>query len=462
MVALFIIAMFLYLPLTSLPSVGAQQTLASISTDRAIYPIWRKGGNVNVTLTNLASNSTYFLWLQRPSDNASNLINVGISGRQASQVFQLGISTTDPPGTYLVSLSSSNVVDTRIAVAHFGVFGIDQDTYQRTQSVLASGGGIYPNSTVSLTLTYENGTATTINANASSRGNFQYSFAIPANAPLGQITVAASGRSLDANKPVSVEVQASDTLASINFMGEMPPQVQRTLTEVFNVTLEYPNGTLLSPHQLLSNPNLTITILGYTQTFKLNDSVGTDSWSYSYFIPANATVGTYTYSLKAEDLFSNPAVSSGTFEVQAAKFIIDVPQSPPKVKAQQLIDIAIYVFYPNGTSLTNVQGNVTTLYKDTHGNNATLPMVYNATDGRWHLLFAAPSQGFTFGITLTFSFNAVDIYKNSGAANDAYALTVGATPTEVILAGIAGTIIPMVLLIWALVTISKKKRKHKP
>jgi hypothetical protein len=268
--------------------------------------------------------------------------------------------------------------------------------------------------------------------------------------------------SLDANKPVSVEVQASDTLASINFMGEMPPQVQRTLTEVFNVTLEYPNGTLLSPHQLLSNPNLTITILGYTQTFLLNDSVGTYSWSYSYFIPANATVGTYTYSLKAEDLFSNPAVSSGTFEVQAAKFVIDVPQLPPKAKAQQLIDIAIYVFYPNGTTLTNVQGNVTTLYKDTHGNNATVPMVYNATDGRWHLLFAAPSQGFTFGIILTFSFNAIDIYKNSGAANNAYVLTVGATPTQVILAGIAGAIVPIALLIWALVTISKKKRQHKP
>jgi hypothetical protein len=462
MVALFIIAMFFCLPLTSLPSVDAQQTLASLSTDREIYPIWRIGGNVNVTLTNLASNSTYFLWLQRPSDNASNLINVGISGRQASQVFQLRISTTDPPGTYLVSLSSSNVVDTRIAVAHFGVFGIDQDTYQRTESVLASGGGVYPNSTVSLTLTYESGAATTINVNASSRGNLQYSFAIPANAPLGQITVTASGTSLDSKRSVSVEVQASITLASINFLGEMPPQVQRTMTEVFNVTLVYPNGTLLAPDQLLSNPNLTITILGYAQTFLLNNSLGTDSWSYSYFIPVNATLGTYSYSLGAEDLFDNPAVSTGIFSVQPAKFIIDVPQPPSKVRPQQVIDIAIYVFYPNGTSLTNVQGNVTSIYEDTHGNNATVPLIFNATDGRWHLLFAAPSQGFTFGIILTFSFNAIDIYKNSGAANNAYVLTVGATPTQVILAGIAGAIVPIALLIWALVTISKKKRQHKP
>jgi len=465
MVVLLIIAMFFCLPLISLPIVRAQQALPTLTTDSPIYPIWRKGGNVNVTLINLASNSTYFLWVQRPYDPASNLINVGISGRPATQLFQLAISsnsTIDPPGTYLVSLSSSNLVDTRIAVVHFGVFGIDQDTYQRTESVLASGGGVYPNSTVSLALTYQGGVSTTMSVNASSRGDFQYSFEIPANAPLGQFTVAASGMSRDANKGVSVEVQATNTLASINFVGQMPSQVQRTLTMLFNVTLAYPHGTSLTPDQLLSNPNLTITLPGTTQTFLLNYSLNTGSWSYSYLIPVNATLSSYPYSLKAEDLFSNPAVSTGSFDVDAAKFIIDVPQPPPKVQAQQVIDIAIYVFYPNGTTLTNDQGNVTAFYQDTHGNNATVPMVFNATDGRWHLFFVAPSQGFTFGITLTFSFNAVDRYENSGAANDAYALTVGATPIQVILAGIAGAIVPIALLIWALVTISKKRRQHKP
>ena len=462
MAALFIIAMFFCLPLTSRPIVDAQQASATLSTDRGIYPLWRKGGNVNVTLTNLAPNSTYFLWVQRPSDNASNLINVGINGRQATQIFPLPISTTDPPGTYLVSLSSSTTVDTRIAVVHFGVFGTDQDTYQRTQSVLASGGGVYPNSSVSLTLTYETGAATTMTVNATSRGTFQYSFALPANAPLGQVTVAATGASYDSRQPVSVNVQASATSASITFQGAVSSTVQRTLAEVFNVTLVYPNGTLLTPDQLLSNPNVTITLLGVPKTFLLNYSLSTGSWIYSYFIPVNATLGTDPYSLKAEDLFNNPAVSTGQFDVEAAKFIIDVPQLPAKAQAQQLIDVAIYVFYPNGTTLTNAQGNVTMFYEDTHGNNATVPMLYNATEGTWDLMFAAPSQGFTFGITLTFSFNAVDRYENSGAANDAYALTVGATPIQVILAGIAGAIVPIALLIWALVTISKKRRQHKP
>jgi hypothetical protein len=416
-------------------------------------------------MSGLAPNSTYYLWVQRPTNATTNVIDVGIKGGPSAEAFQLGITQADLPGTYLVSLSTSNAVDTRVAVVHFGVFGTDKDTYQRTENILASGGGVFPNSTVSLTITYQNATPTTVSANASSFGNFQYAFSIPANAPIGEISISASGRSFESNKTATVSVQTSDTVASISFLGQVPPSVQRTSTAVFNFTLAYPNGTLLTPTLLVSNPNLTITLLGVSNNFLLNYSNVTRSWHYSYPIGVNATLGAYSYSLEAEDLFGNPAVSSGTFDVDLAKFIIvipQVPQLPAKAKPEQVIQIAIFVWYPNLTSLTGTEGNVTTLIKDTNGNNVTLPLYFNATDGMWHLAFTTPSLGYNFGTILTFSFNAVDIYHNSGASNNAYVLTVGASPEEVILAGIAGSVIPIVLLIWALATISKRRRKHKP
>jgi len=216
----------------------------------------------------------------------------------------------------------------------------------------------------------------------------------------------------------------------------------------------------------MSNPNLTITLTGttglVTETLLLNYSVDTGSWSHLYDISANATLGTYSYSLGAEDVYGNPAVSSGTFDVDRANLIIVVSPLPSKASPGQVIDVAIYVWYPNLTTVTDRDANVTTLIQDTNGNNVTLPLFFNATDGRWHLFYNVPSLGFHFGIVLTFSFKALDLFQNSGTKNDAYVLTAGASPEEVIFAGIAGAIIPMALLIWALVTVSRKRRQHKP
>ena len=467
--ALPLIAIFVCLPLASLPPLQAQSQHPLISTDKSIYPIWGVGGVVNVTLSGLESNSTYFLWLQRPFHPASNLTNILIIPRVPHQVVQLALSsnrTSDPAGTYLLSLSTSNVVDTRVAAVHFGTFGVDKDVYQRTESVLALGGGVYPNSTVSLTLRYQAGPSSKESVNASSRGVFQYYFGIPADAPIGGISISASGITIDTKQTVSVSVQASDIVASIQFQGQIPGSVQRASIVLFNFTLAYPNGTLLDPHLLVSYPNVTITEVGPTgleaETFLLNYSLDTGYWSHLFAISANATLGTYSYSMTTKDLFGNPGSLNGTFEVDRAKLIIVVSPLPTKANPGQIIDVAIYVWYPNMTTVTDTVANVTALITDTHGNNVTLPMNYNATDARWHVFYEVPSLGFHFGIVLTFSFTATDLYQNSGTASDAYVLTAGASPQEVILAGIAGTIIPIALLTWALVTVSKKRRQHKP
>ena len=68
-----LIAIFVCLPLASLPPIQAQSQHPLVSTDKPLYPIWGTGGTVNVTLSGLERNSTYFLWLQRPFTPASNL-----------------------------------------------------------------------------------------------------------------------------------------------------------------------------------------------------------------------------------------------------------------------------------------------------------------------------------------------------------------------------------------------------
>lgn len=278
---------------------------------------------------------------------------------------------------------------------------------------------------------------------------------IPANASLGTWTLSYSvedvwGNSGSGNSKFLVQI------ASPTFQLQTPPTTERTTLLNVTDTMYYPGGTRM-------NSTTTLMISHGNQTWmpKLNFNSTTLVWSSSLYIVQNATLGPYNVTWSTHDSYGNGGSNNSTSIVVPARFRFGVRPNNSTVEAFTNLDLNVTVKYPNGTSLTNNFGNATAYYLNATGFLLTQPLVYNETDNSWNLLFSTPEQG-----NFTFSFSAVDRYGNAGVAEKAYNLKIIPSPRvqtqRLIIAGIIGVLIPVALLIWAIATISTRRRKHKP
>jgi hypothetical protein len=455
-----LIALSLSMMLLLLPPSQGQLSSITLNTDQPIYPIWNVGGKVNVTATGLPVNSTYYLWLQRSLDLSTTLTNASLRGGTASFA-GVTIFPSDPAGTYLLSLSNSSLHDYALKSVHFGVFGTDMKSYQRTMPVVISGGGFAPNSTVTLSINLP-ANSSRVEVESSPSGALQYAYNTFPSTMNGTVTISATGPSFDSRQTITVTDTAQLTPAQILFNVNPLVNIQRTDTLVVNATVYYPGGAIITPTNLTLGVNLTLSSVNFTISSIMNFSEFSKTWYYKYFIPFNGTIGDYNFLLAAQDPYGN----SGRFEfstnVALAKLVIYPPKSL-KVDQGKLVDVAVFVLYPNGTLLTDkFGGQVSVLANSTTGEGAQYAMFFNSTDGRWHLFYTSPQLGFRFGEVVTFSFQASDEYENSGSAANAYKITVGADATTVALAVIAAAIVPIVLLAWAIATVTRRRRKYKP
>jgi hypothetical protein len=374
----------------------------------------------------------------------------------------LSVNQTDPAGTYLLSLSTSNTVDSRETTAHFGIFGTDARNYERTEKIAIAGGGFAPNSTITLALSLEDKTypGFPLDIKAGIGGDFTYSLGIPSSASEGNLTIAAAGLTFD-NNQISVATSVQILSAQIGFSVSSSNRVERTTAINVNATITYPNSTILTPEVLTSGANLTITAGNFTRTLSMNFNEATLSWSAMYFVPLNATLGDYVLFLAAKDDYGNTGNFTSHSSVIPAKLGFIIPATSSKAQPRRLIDISVYVTYPDGSSLAGLLGEVNASYTTSSGNN-TVPMVFNQTDGKWHFSFLTPDLGFSFGTSTVFTFEAKDKFRNSGVATNAYEVVVGARFQDLVLALIAGAVVPLALLVWAIFAISGRRRKHRP
>jgi hypothetical protein len=235
-------------------------------------------------------------------------------------------------------------------------------------------------------------------------------------------------------------------------------QVQRTLT--LNVTA---GVSYLDDLPLTSGVDGNVSIGNFTQSLQMTYVSSSRSWFGTFYISQNATLGNYSLTIRAADQFGNSGNFTALVNVVPAQFIILVPTQAVQVNPLEVIDIVASVSYPNGTRLTDQVGFVDALYKNSTGGISEMLLQYNSTDGRWHTLFLAPDQRFKlFATTIIFSFEARDVYDNYGFASDLYSMTVTTPVRLLILAAVAGIMIPVVLLGWAVFTVTKKRRQHKP
>ena len=162
-----------------------------------------------------------------------------------------------------------------------------------------------------------------------------------------------------------------------------------------------------------------------------------------------------------EDAFGNDGQFSTTTNVVVARFRFAFAQTNSKVDPSTIVNIPVFVSYPNGTELRSNVGVVNAAFTNSSG-TFTLPMIYNSTDRSWRLIFLAPNTGLTFGVTLELSFEARDAFGNADSAPNAYELAIGAGTQTLILAAIIGAVVPIALVAWAVFAITARRRKYKP
>ena len=684
MLILVPIAIFLCLLSAPMPPLAAQASSPKLTTDQPFYPIWKLGGTITLTASQLIINQTYNVWLQRPTEPLSHNLGIQFKGTNGTITNQVTVTVSDPPGTYTLSLSTSSSSDTRDAVAHFGVFGTNAKSYARTQQIQISGGGYFPNSTVTVTMLTAGGAVpgSPFNVKSGPKGDLSYSYKLPPNLRTGALIISTTGRPFDQNRSavVSSQVSVGPTSVNIKPLTQGPSEVERTAqtaasyqmtypdgspvttattnstrviivndqngktagearltlsdtangiwkviwasspsanlsayhfefspanfddsygnlgkgqiitsndfqlvradlplifqanstlqrtqetdivitatyhdntnfaniiqttgtltradgtssplsltynstlkefiahmkvpigapvgkwrfvanardaygntasgvftfqvvnaslrfsvdssgslerTTILNVTatITYPDGSIMTPDQIPSSFNVTISQGNFTWTHIMSFDVTTSSWYAGYDIPQNATLGQYSVAMLIEDSYGNGGQFETSSRIIPARFRFAVPQPTSKVNPLQFVDVPVHVTYPNGSALTPRVGGVVTASMTNSTGAFTFPMVYNSTDQSWHLYFNAPNLGFSFGATVTFSFDAADQFGNSGSTLKAYELDVGAGTQTLILATILGGIVPIALLAWAIATITTRRRKHKP
>ena len=340
-------------------------------------------------------------------------------------------------------------------------------TLQRTQETNVTmaakyhDGSNFANATqMAASITDPGASPVTLRINSTSRGFVAY-LKIPVNGRLGPWRIAANLEDAYGNVASGtylIQVQK----AVLQFSVDTPASAERTTIMNVSARIAYPDGTTVTPSEIPSGFNVTITHGNFTWTHAMSFNGGTGRWSAGYAIPQNATLGDYGIAMRTEDEWANGGSFATTSVVVPATFSFDVPQRVVKAEAKTFVDIFVYVRYPNGSALIpSVGGQVVATHTNSSGTFG-FPMVYNSTDGSWHMFFYAPDLGVSFGITLTFSFDAKDAFGNSGAVANAYEVDVGAGTQTLILATILGAVVPAALVGWAIVTISGRRRKHKP
>jgi len=334
-------------------------------------------------------------------------------------------------------------------------------TLQRTQESTISISAAYPSGTIvanvtqaSLTVIGRGGVATTLLPSFNG-SQVHASFKVPVNAALGNWTLSYSIRDPWSNSGTgnfTFQVQP----ASLMFQAQIPTTTERTTALNLTNTVYYPDGTTLN-----STVTLEISAANQTWTPKLTFDSTNGMWSTSFYLVQNATLGQYNITWAAYDSYGNARDSTYTTLVIPARFSFVVKLSNSTVSPSTNLDLPVLVRYPNDSSLTDNFGNVTGSYENTTGYVFTFPLAYNSTNGTWHMFFFVPEQA-----NATLSFNATDRFGNSAIARDAYNLKIAPVPKVItqnlIIAAVIGAVIPIGLLIWAIATISTRKRKHRP
>jgi hypothetical protein len=401
----------------------------SLRTDQSIYTIRDK--QVGLVGSGLSQGQGYNVWLEGPDGNRTSFTGIGfsaISGGLIPPNVAIPLVANSPLGTYFVSLSTSSSVDNSQATAHFGVWGTLQPLYQRTQSVMVAGGGLFPGASVRVTIRDSAGNFVHQATVASTtNGNFNHTWRVPEDAvtDVYSIFIDGTGTYDNAQQDYVSQTKFSVTQAVLapNITQQPKTIYQRTEKAMLSFSLQYPDGSPV----IKSNPTVRPVVLLQDQaTIALASVSLTDPangiWSASAKIFANATPSAkYRFELPAasfDDGYGNKGgptnLYSNYFEVTNASLVVQSQVNGTQIQIPfGQVSIISKVTYPDGSELTN--GTVR-LVVSTGSGVAELNSVYDPTIQAWRASYSSTFSDIWSVGTWTLKISADDTMGNSGTA----------------------------------------------
>ena len=413
------LAIFVALTVAPIPKLTAQASSPQVTVAQPIYTIWRVGGKVDFAASRLTIDVTYYVWYARPDDPVTRYTGTSFIGRNGSIPFQVSVAAGDPPGTYTVSLSTSQASDTRAGVAHFGVLGTDAGNYKRTGTMRIVGGGFTPNSTITITLTSFGQAPVNLSFKVDPKGNFDNSYRLPPSTPLGQLTLSITGPAFDTGVSVNTIALAGvfPTSVTITPLTQPAATVERTSNATLNVKVTYPDG---SPVTTATQNSTRVFLVSdpaggtATELRLVNTNPAAGVWTATWEPSFSQTLGSFHFTIfptDFDDTYGNigqgETITSAPFQVTAAHTGLSV-QGNSTIERTLPVNLVIVPTYHDGKAFANVtqaMATVTEVDGTKHG------LAFNATLGEFVGSYKTNSS--TPLGSLVVSANVTDLFGNT-------------------------------------------------
>jgi hypothetical protein len=406
---------------------GEKSLNAIVDTNQPLYSYWNK--EIKIIGSGFEGKKLYHIWIRRLSENISiytgiSFITLSDGNIPANTIIPITISYK--PGSYQLSISSSEKVDTQITKCNFGIWGVNKQVYQRTEKVVIAGGGIWPNNGVKLLIRSPIGAyVKSITIVANEYGEFNYEWKISKSDVVGVYDAFIDGIGTYDDSTESFFHKVWFTVIpaklSISIHTQLEDSYKRMQIVSISYKISYPDQTPVTT----INPNYASIELVHDQK-KIIELIPSciDStngiWKVDWIIPKNATLGpNYRFRIEAngfDDNFGNlgpsEELNSNQFEIIPGELVVKLLSNKTSYQIGfEKIEIPIKIGYSDGSLLTEGIANCTLSYGDY---SIVLPLEFIKEKNIWYTSFPiSVLEIFHLGKWIV-KINAMDNFGNFG------------------------------------------------
>ena len=238
---------------------------------------------------------------------------------------------------------------------YFGVWGPESDVVEKTAEVTVRGGGLNRESRITYEIRSSEGSILLRSFTVSnSRGDFLFTFSIPAKYPSGIYTIkisTTSGTIASPKERIESSYSINVVNASLRLYIEGPKEVYTRGDNLSLLTIvKYPNGSIC-----LSQPKIDFIILPDGRIDTRNEALkpsGIGRWHYSYPFDMTSPLGEYRFHLSVEDDYGNKGIYELSVRLIALTLNINVKGIKESYLLTETVNLELNLTYPSSEQVS--------------------------------------------------------------------------------------------------------------